>query len=97
MLCFGDLDAPPKGPAAPKLAPPGPAAAPVSIAASPRNPTRRPHDGSRTRVEARVVYPNPCEEPDEIVTPGRRFGLLESRVGHPATPARRTRGRRDGG
>ena len=85
VRCFGDLDAPPKGPTAGKPVPPGPTPGPVSIAhvMPTRDPARRAHDGSRTRVEARVVYPGPCEEPDEIATPGRRFSLLEITSGLP--------------
>ena len=77
VRCFGVLSAPPRGPTPSKSTPPGPTPAPDPIAVPTRDPTRRPHDGSRTRVEARVVYPRLCEEPDEIATPGRRFSLFE--------------------
>ena len=77
---FGDLAAPPKGPAAPKPAPPGPAPAPIAV--STRDPARRPHDGVRTRVEARVAFPA-VEETDEIWTPARRFALWETTSGLP--------------
>ncbi len=56
VRCFGDLEAPPKGPAAPKPVPPGPVPAPTPIVVPTRDPAGRPHDGSRTRVEARTVY-----------------------------------------
>ena len=77
---FGDLAAPPKGPAAPKPAPVGPAPVPIAVPA--RDPVRRPHDGSRTRVEARVAFPS-LEENDEIPTPTRRFTLDETTSGLP--------------
>ena len=85
VRCFGDLDASPKGPTPPKPAPPGPAlvSGPIAPSVPPRDPVPRPHDGSRTRVEARVVYPGPCEEPDEIATPGRRFSRIEVTSGLP--------------
>lgn len=79
VKCFGDLEAPPKGPAAPR--PPAPSAAPIAMPA--RNPTRRLHDGSRTRVEARVAFPEPGEGPDEIGTPTRRFTVMETTSGLP--------------
>lgn len=79
---FGQLVAPPKDPAAPKPAPPGPGSGPAAIAVPPRDPTRRPHDGSRTRVEARVVFPS-VEQGDEIPTSTRRFTLLEITSGFP--------------
>ncbi len=69
---FGQLGSPPRDLAAPKPAPPRPAPGPSPIAVPTRNPMRRPHDGSRTRVEARVAFPS-LEEEDEIPTPTRRF------------------------
>ncbi len=77
LRCFGVLSAPPRSPTPSKSTPPEPTPGPDPIAVPTRDPTRRPHDGSRTRVEARVVYPRLCEEPDEIATPGRRFSLFE--------------------
>ena len=47
-----------------------------------RDPTRRPHDGSRTRVEARVAFPS-VEDAEEIPTPTRRFTLAEVTSGLP--------------
>ena len=69
---------PPKGPAAPKPAPTGPA----PIAVPTRDTARRPHDESRTRVEARVAFPS-VEEEDEIPTPTRRFTIRETTSGLP--------------
>ena len=77
VRCFGVLSAPPRGPTPLKSTPPGPTPGPDPIAVPARDPARRPHDGSRTRVEARVAYPAPCEKQDEIATPGRRFSLFE--------------------
>ena len=77
VRCFGDLEVHPKGPTPPKSTPPGPTLGPDPIAVPARDPARRPHDGSQTRVEARVAYPAPSEEQDEFATPGRRFSLLE--------------------
>jgi hypothetical protein len=70
---FGDLEAPPKGPAPPKSAP---------IAAPTRDPARRPRDGSRTRIEARIAFPS-VEEEDELPTPTRRFTVMEVTSGLP--------------
>jgi hypothetical protein len=70
---FGELDVAPKGPTAPKPAPPS---RPGPIAVPTRDPGRRTHDGSRTRVEARVAFPS-LEEEDEIPTPTRRFSVRE--------------------
>ena len=52
VRCFGDLEAPPKRPAAPKPAPPGlgPGSTPIAPAVPASDPARRSHDGSRTRV-----------------------------------------------
>ena len=69
---------PPKGPAAPKPAPTGPA----PIAVPTRDTARRPHDGSRTRVEARVAFPT-VEEEDEIPISTRRFTMNEITAGLP--------------
>jgi hypothetical protein len=82
VRCFGTLEAPPKGPAAPKPAPPRPAPGPGPIAVPTREPTRRPHDGSRTRVEARVAFPS-LEEEVEIPTSTRRFSVMEITSGLP--------------
>ena len=77
---LGDLEAPPKGPAAPKPATPMPPAPSSQVAA--RDPVRRVHDGSRTRAEARVAFPS-LEEADEIPTPTRRFTMMEITSGLP--------------
>ena len=77
---FGDLAAPPKGPAAPKLAIPRPVV--VTTAVPDCDGTRRVHDGSRTRAEARIAIPS-LEEPEEIPTSTRRFSLLETTSGLP--------------
>ena len=77
---FGDLEAPPKGPAAPKPAIPRPVV--VANAVPDRDVARRVHDGSRTRVEARVAFPT-LEEQEEIRTPTRRFTTLEITSGLP--------------
>ena len=84
VKCFGDLEAPPKGPAAPKPAPPRPAPGPASItpAMPTRDPARRLHDGTRTRVEARVAIPS-LDEEEEIPTPTRRFTVMEITGGLP--------------
>jgi hypothetical protein len=79
---FGALDTTPKGPAAPKPAPlPGPTPAPITVPT--RDPGRRPHDGSRTRLEARIAIPGEGEEAQEIATPTRRFSLCEITSGLP--------------
>lgn len=84
MRCFGDREAPSKGPAAPKPGPPaGPTPGPTAPAVPARDPSRRPHDGSRTRVEARIGFPEPGEESDEIPTPTRRFTVMETTSGWP--------------
>ena len=44
--------------------------------------TRRVHDGSRTRAEARVALPS-LEEVDEVQTPTRRFTVMEITSGLP--------------
>ena len=46
------------------------------------DPPRRPHDGSRTRVEARVAFPS-LEEEDEVATSTRRFSVMETTSGLP--------------
>lgn len=76
---FGDLEAHPKGPAAPKPAPSVPAPGPI---VSSHDPTRRSHDGSRTRVEARIGFASLGEE-EEIPTPTRRFTPTEVTSGLP--------------
>jgi hypothetical protein len=50
---FGTLE-PPRGPSPPR--PPAPTAATVHAVTSVRDPTPRPHDGSRSHAEARTVY-----------------------------------------
>jgi hypothetical protein len=78
---FGVLDAAPKGPSAPK--PVLPMRPTTSGAASPtRDPDCRPHDFSRTRVEARIAFAS-LDEPEEIVTPTRRFTAWETTSGLP--------------
>ena len=47
-----------------------------------RGRERHPHDGSRTRAEARVAFPS-MEDEDEIPTSTRRFGVLEITSGLP--------------
>ena len=82
---FGELEAPPKGPTAPKPAsPPGPAPGrPQTVPGVPaRDAARRPHDGSRTGVEARVAFPT-LEEEEEVLTPTRRFTVWETTSGLP--------------
>ncbi len=49
--------------------------------AGPRGPSVR--DSSRTRAEARVVYRAVDEDAEEIVTPMRRFSILEITSGLP--------------
>ena len=78
VRCFASLDGAPKGPSAPKPAPTGPAPAPIVVPA--RGPARRPHDGSRTRVEARVAFSS-MEDAEEIPTPTRRFTVWETLSG----------------
>ena len=78
---FGDLEASPRGPTSPKPATPTrPAAPPIAVPT--RDQAWRPHDRSRTRVEARVAFPS-LEEPEEIPTPTRRFTLLGITSGLP--------------
>ena len=77
---FGDLAAPPKGPAAPKPTIPRPVV--VTTAVPERDVTRRVRDGSRTRAEARVAFPS-LEEADEVQTPTRRFTTFEITSGLP--------------
>ena len=47
-----------------------------------RDPASRPHDGSRTRVKARVAFPT-LEEQEAIPTPTRRFTVWETTSGLP--------------
>ncbi len=82
VRCFASLDVSPKGPTAPRLAPTRPAPALVAPAIHREAPAPRPHDGSRTRVEARVAFPS-TEDEDEIPTSTRRFGVLEITSGLP--------------
>lgn len=42
-----------------------------------------PHDGSQTRVEARVAFPEPGEESEEIASPTRTFSWREVTSGLP--------------
>ena len=58
------------------------------VAASPRPPTRplvlpRPHDFSRTRAEARLVYREEDDEAEEIATPTRQFTIWDVTSGLP--------------
>ena len=46
------------------------------------DPPRRPHDGSRTRAEARVAFPT-LDHEDEIAIPTRAFSLREITAGLP--------------
>jgi len=81
---FGQLESAPKDSAAPKPDPQTrPATGPVSIAVPTRDPARRLHDGSRTRLEARIAFPASGEEPNEIETPARKFTLVEITSGLP--------------
>jgi hypothetical protein len=82
VRCFGTLD-PSRGPSPPR--PPTPALAPTitQCPVSDRDPVRRLHDGSRTRAEARVVYRDGDEDAEEVVTPCRRFTVLEITSGLP--------------
>ena len=79
VLSFGSFDtaaeAAPKGPTTPKpaLTRRGPDSTMVD----------RPHDGSRTHLEARIAFPAEGEEGDDIVTPTRRFTLEEITSGLP--------------
>ena len=77
---FGELEAPPKGPAAPKPAIPRPVA--VTAAVPELEVPRRVHDESRTRVEARVGFPA-LEEQEEIPTPTRTFSFRDITSGLP--------------
>ena len=52
------------------------------MAVTARDPASRPHDGSRTRVKARVAFPT-LEEQEEIPTPTRRFTVWETTSGLP--------------
>jgi hypothetical protein len=75
VRCFGTLEiateVTPKGPTAPK--PPGPGCVPPP----------RPHDGSRTHVEARVAIPAEPDPDEGFATPTRRFTLAEITSGLP--------------
>ena len=82
VRCFGDLEAPPKGPTTPKPSIPRPAAVATPSALPTRDLARRSHDGSRTRVEARVAFSSVAEE-EEIPTPTRRFTVMEILSGLP--------------
>jgi hypothetical protein len=92
---FGQLEASPKCPAAPKPAPSWPAPKPGPIAVPTRDLARRPHDGSRTRVEARVAFPT-LAEGDEIATPARRFSIREITSDVPDDHREETRKQRSG-
>ena len=78
---MGDLKAPRKVRRR-QSPPPVPAPIPAPIAVPTHDPARRPHDGTRTRVDARVAFPT-VEEEEEIPTPNRRFTLLEVTSGLP--------------
>jgi len=65
---------------------PEPRSEPVAVPLRP--PTRppvltRPHDSSRTRAEARLVYNEEDDEAEEIATPTRRFPVHEFTSGLP--------------
>jgi hypothetical protein len=49
----------------------------------PPNRVPRPHDGSRTRAEARSAFPVADDDPDEVAVGGRRFTVLEITSGLP--------------
>jgi hypothetical protein len=82
VRCFGSMDvvstteiASPRGPA-------------VSRPVEPRSPPcpqapARPHDGSRTHVEARVAIPAEPDPEEGFATPTRRFTLAEITSGLP--------------
>ena len=80
VRCFASLDAAPKGPSAPRPAPTRPAPALAVPTVRGEAPAPRPHDGSRTRVEAMVAFPS---MEDEIPTPTRRFTVWETLSGVP--------------
>ena len=82
VKCFGDLETPPKGPSAPRPAPTRPAPALTVAAVSDRGRDRRPHDGSRTCLEARIAIPS-MGEADELPSPTRRFTVFETTSGLP--------------
>jgi hypothetical protein len=64
---------------------PEPSRAPAGRSEPPRSPIRvpRPHDGSRTRAEARLAFPVADDDPDEVEVGNRRFSLLEITSGLP--------------
>jgi hypothetical protein len=66
-------------------APPAPPQSSPGRPEGPRTPVRppRPHDGSRTRAEARLVFPGADDDPDEVAVGDRRFSLLEITSGLP--------------
>lgn len=79
VRCFGSLD-PPAGPQPPTpLRPPRPRARRSREAPS----EVLPHDFSRTRAEARVVYRETDDGSDEIATTTRTFSLLDITSGLP--------------
>jgi hypothetical protein len=77
VRCFGTLE-PPRGPTPPQ--PPVRMASPGSVVE--RDPVRRARDGARTCFESRIAIPS-AEEPEEILTPTRRFTVLETTSGLP--------------
>jgi len=81
VRCFGSLD-PPARPSPAR--PPAPTVTLTVVLAGIRksNPARRPHDGSRTRAEARLAFPS-IEEAEEIPTPTRWFTAAEITSGLP--------------
>ena len=82
VRCFASLDAAPKGPTAPRPVPTRPAPALVVPTVRGEAPAPRPHDGSRTRLEARIAIPS-VEDAEEIPTPTRRFTAWETTSGLP--------------
>jgi len=70
VRCFGSLDV------ASEVAPKGP------IAPKPAGPCR-PHDFTRTHMEARVAIPTETDPEEGFATPGRRFTLDEITSGLP--------------
>ena len=85
VRCFATLDAAPKRPTASRPAPTRPAPALAVSVAPDRGRERRPHDGSRTCLEARLAIPRLDADGDEseILTATRRFSVREITSGLP--------------
>ena len=82
---FGELEAPPKGPTAPK--PAIPRSVVIMTTVPERDPQRRPRDGSRTCFESRIAIPS-AEVPEEIPAPTPRFTVREMARFTPHAPGR---------